>query len=252
MNTHARLTMTKPNFSAIARDLTEGIRSGQFPVGSLLPTELELVAHYGTSRHTVRAALAELQELGLLSRRKNVGTRVEAAAPTKGFRPSLASVEDLVQFGAAHLRVVKAIEEVTMSGAQAKELGCASGTRWLRISSLRMDGDANTPPIAWTDVYIDPAYAEIGDIVRASPGVLISSLIEARYGRCIAEIRQDVRAFNVGDTEISRTLGLTPGDAALKIVRSYFDASGHVFEVSVTVHPAERFSLSMRLQRSTG
>ncbi|MGO4814015.1 GntR family transcriptional regulator [Cupriavidus sp. 2MCAB6] len=208
--------------------------------------------HYGTSRHTVRAALAELQELGLVSRRKNVGTRVEASAPTKAFRPSLASVEDLVQFGAAHLRVVQAIEEVTVSGAQAKELGCASGAHWLRISSLRRDGDANTPPIGWTDVYIDPTYAEIGEIVRASPGILISSLIEARYGRCIAEIRQDVCAFNAGDTDISHALGLTPGQAALKIVRRYFDASGHVFEVSVTVHPADRFSLSMRLQRSNG
>ncbi|EHP42691.1 GntR family transcriptional regulator [Cupriavidus basilensis OR16] len=108
---------------------------------------------------------------------------------------------------------------------------------------------ANTPPIGWTDAYIDPAYAEIGEIVRASPGVLISALIEARYGRCIAEIRQDVCALTVGDTDISRALGLTPGQAALKIVRRYFDASGHVFEVSVTVHPAERFSLSMRLQR---
>ncbi|WP_309406341.1 UTRA domain-containing protein [Cupriavidus basilensis] len=117
---------------------------------------------------------------------------------------------------------------------------------------MRRDGDANTPPIGWTDVYIDPTYAEIGEIIRASPGILISALIEARCGRCIAEIRQDVRAFHVGDTDISRTLGLTPGEAALKIVRRYFDASGHVFEVSVTVHPADRFSLSMRLQRSTG
>ena len=117
---------------------------------------------------------------------------------------------------------------------------------------MRRDGDANASPIGWTDVYIDPTYAEIGEIIRASPGILISALIEARYGRCIAEIRQDVRAFNVGDTDISRALGLRPGEAALKIVRRYFDASGNVFEVSVTVHPADRFSLSMRLQCSTG
>jgi len=39
-------------------------------------------------------------------------------------------------------------------------------------------------------------------------------LIAARCGRCIAEIRQDVRAFHVGDTDISHALGLTPGEAA--------------------------------------
>jgi DNA-binding GntR family transcriptional regulator len=72
----------KPHFADIARNLIEGIISGRFPVGSLLPTELELCAQYATSRHTIRAALHELQQLGLVSRRKNVGTRVESAEPT--------------------------------------------------------------------------------------------------------------------------------------------------------------------------
>jgi GntR family transcriptional regulator len=43
-----------------------------------------------------------------VSRRKNVGTRVESAQPTNDFRPSLASVEDLVQFGTSHIREVQA------------------------------------------------------------------------------------------------------------------------------------------------
>jgi len=40
------------------------------------------------------------------------------------------------------------------------------------------------------------------------------------------------------------------GAAVLKIVRRYLDAEGLAFEVSVSVHPADRFSVSMRLQRS--
>lgn len=243
------LAKTKPHFTDIARQLTEAIASGRFPVGSLLPTELELCERYGTSRHTVRAALHELQQLGLVSRRKNVGTRVESMRPVNGFRPSLASLDDLVQFGATHVRVVQAIDEVTATGALAKQLGCANGARWLRISSVRTKGDAKSLPIGWTDVYIDPAYAEIGETVRASPDTLISSLIEARYGRRIAEIQQDIQAIEVPQ-HMARALTIKAGAAALQIVRRYFDAAGQVFEVSVTVHPAERFSVSMRLQRS--
>ena len=239
---------SKPHFTEIARHLTEAIASGRFPVGSLLPTEMELRVHYNTSRHTVRAALHELQQLGLVSRRKNVGTRVESIRPTQAFLPSLASVEDLVQFGVAHMRKVQSIEETTVTAALAKELGCLTGTRWLRISSLRMDSDANSP-IGWTDVYIDPAYAEIGEIVRASPGTLISSLIESRYGRRIAEIQQEIRAITVSDA-LAGSLQVKPGAAALRIVRRYLDAAGQVFEVSNTVHPAERFAVSMRLLRS--
>jgi len=34
------------------------------------------------------------------------------------------------------------------------------------------------------------------------------------------------------------------------IVRRHLDASGVVFEISETVHPAERFTFSMELDRS--
>jgi GntR family transcriptional regulator len=238
---------TKPHHSDISRHLTDAITSGHFALGSLLPTELELCNHYKTSRHTVRAALAELQRLGLVSRRKNVGTRVEAAKPRDTFRPTLASVDDLVHFGTEHLRQVQSIEEVAVAGAVADDLGCAPR---LRISSLRLDGGSESGPIGWTDVYVDPAYSEIGEIVRESPETLISSLIGTRYDRQIAEIHQDVRACTVKDAAMAKALLVEQGAAALKIVRQYLDADGQAFEVSISVHPADRFSVSMRLTRS--
>ena len=80
-------------------------------------------------------------------------------------------------------------------------------------------------------------------------GTLISSLIEARYGRCVAEIQQDVHAVNVSQ-EMADLFRVAAGSAALQIVRRYIDSSGVAFEVSVSLHPAERFSVSMRLRRS--
>jgi DNA-binding GntR family transcriptional regulator len=239
---------TKLHYADIARHLTEAIASGQFPVGSLLPTELELCDQYKTSRHTVRAALHELQQLGLVSRRKNVGTRVESAQPTNEFRPTLSSVEDLVQFGSEHIRKVLSVEETAIRGSLAKELECENGSRWLRVSSLRLDAN-DRPPVGWTDVYIEPAFAEIGDLVRKNPDTLISSMIEERYGRRIAQIRQEIRAVAVPENMAS-ALQTEPHAPALKILRWYQDAAGHVFEMSVSVHPSERFAVSMHLQRS--
>src|SRR3954453_12600024 len=124
----------------VTRDLVEGITSGRFPVGSLLPTEFELCDLYGASRHTVRVALDELVQLGLVSRRKRAGTRVEARTPPGGFRQSLTSLEDLTQFGAAHVRMVQETGELVTNSELAKALGCPAGSRWLQISSLRLNG----------------------------------------------------------------------------------------------------------------
>ena len=53
--------MSETRYAQVARDLAEGIGNGRFPVGSLLPKELELCEQYAASRHTVRAAIRELQ-----------------------------------------------------------------------------------------------------------------------------------------------------------------------------------------------
>jgi len=241
--------MSNDERNDLARELGEGIASGRFPVGTLLPTEFELCERHGLSRYAVRKALDELQELGLISRRKNVGTRVESARPKPGFTQSIATVDELAQFGAEHVRVVHEVTEVVADLALARELGCEVGTRWLRISSLRMEGGRKARPICWTDVYLDAAYAEIGAMVRASPGTLISSLVEQRYGRSIARIRQEVRAMSLPKS-LAGELHAEPGAAALKIVRSYLDSSGQVFEISISVHPADRFSFSMEMTRS--
>jgi len=240
--------MSETRYAQVARDLADGIASGRFPVGSLLPTEMELCERFGASRHTVRAALRELQDLGLVSRRKRVGTKVEAAEPSGGFNESLASIEDLVQLAATHVRVVRKTEVVEADRALAKDLGCPVGTRWLRVSSLRIDQQQKTLPIAWTEAYIDEAYAGLRAAIQKSPRALISSLIEARFGRRIAEVRQTIEAVGVPKS-VAPELKVEEGSPALKVVRHYADQGGQVFEISVTIHPQQRFRLSMRLKR---
>ena len=185
--------MSETRYAQVARDLAEGSGPGAFRWVPCYRPSSSCAIRWSEPPHGA-SALKELQELGLVSRRKKAGTRVEAVTATSGYRQSLASVEDLVQFGTAHVRVVREIQDVVADRALARELGCAPGSRWLRISSLRLNGEPNAAPIGWTDVYVDAAYAELRDIVRECPDVLISSLIEFRFGRRIAEIRQEIQA----------------------------------------------------------
>ena len=82
-----------------------------------------------------------------------------------------------------------------------------------------------------------------------SPDTLISSLIETRYGRRIARIRQDIDATPVPKA-LAEELKAEAGSPALKIVRRYLDSTNEAFEISVSVHPAGRFTFSTELSRS--
>ena len=56
--------------------LMENIRNGTYPVGSKLPTEIELTSFYNVSRQTVRLALSVLVENGLVSKKQGSGNSV--------------------------------------------------------------------------------------------------------------------------------------------------------------------------------
>ena len=78
-----------PLWSRLAQTLAGDILSGRLPVGSLLPTEAQLMNDYGMSRHTVRSALAELVHLGLIRRSPRRGTIVTGDGRGAEFTASL-------------------------------------------------------------------------------------------------------------------------------------------------------------------
>jgi len=65
-----------PKYQEIADWLTENIRSGTFPSGSKLISELNLCEKFGISRHTARSAIAILEKDGFVARRQGSGTYV--------------------------------------------------------------------------------------------------------------------------------------------------------------------------------
>lgn len=237
-----------PRHADIARDLRGAIAAGSLPVGTVLPTELELCSQYGVSRHTVRIAIADLAEGGLVTRRKRLGTVVQAAQPARSYRQTVASVDDLVQYGADHVRSVRKAGFITVSPALANDLGCQAGTRWFCVSSLRYDRVTGDVPLGLTDVYVDPAHAEVGDLARRSPDRLISSFVAERTGQHIARIKQDVTAVLI-DRRLSSLLVVDVGSPALRIVRHYLDDDGVLIVGSVSIHPASRFQVSSSLER---
>lgn len=242
-------------YAFVARELTEALAEGRYPVGSLLPNEIDLATQFSVSRSTIRAAMRELQAMGLVSRKKSAGTRVEATSAQRArgsFAQALGSIEAIQQFGFETERYVQEIDEVVADKALAVKLGCQPGSRWLQISSLRrVPGRNNAPPICWTDVYIDAALSEkIEPRIKDYRGIF-GDLIETITGRRIVEIRQDIAACGLPE-HVAGQLSSKPGDHALEIRRQYILSPASLIEISISYHPADRFQYSTRLTRQQG
>lgn len=63
-------------YRQVSQDLLDRIADDGFTRGAMLPSEAELCEQYGVSRITIRAAIGQLVERGLLVRRPGVGTFV--------------------------------------------------------------------------------------------------------------------------------------------------------------------------------
>ncbi|MFJ3819485.1 FadR/GntR family transcriptional regulator [Streptomyces nodosus] len=82
------MSLTHPRRSALSEqiiaELRNQITSGEWPVGSRIPTEPELVEMLGVARNTVREAVRALAHNGLLDIRQGSGTYVAATSELAG------------------------------------------------------------------------------------------------------------------------------------------------------------------------
>lgn len=235
----------QPRYALLAQSILRHIESGRYPVGGLLPTEIELAEQFGMSRHTVREAIRRLHEMGLLSRRQGVGTRVEAKTVAARYVQSLRTISDLYQYANDMRLDVKAIEEVTADEPLAALLDCRRGQSWIKVSGLRFTG-SRREPVCFTTIYINAAFGAICTHIGASK-VPVYTLIEKHYGERVREIRQEISAVTV-DAKLAFALKVKAGTPALAITRHYLNTADRLIEAAVNIYPAECFSYSIRLR----
>lgn len=224
----------------------KGIGRGRYPVGGLLPTEMELCEKYGISRSTVREALRQLRDAGLISRRRRVGTEVLSRTPAQSYRQPTNSIGDLLQYADTTRVEILAKERVKCDPSLAELLECRVGQAWIRIDSLRrMPGSPN--PICMTTAYLDARLPDIDRNLEALDGP-ISAMLERIYGLKIARIEQSIEAISLSK-RLAKPLRAEPGSPALRATRRYYRDGGTLVELSIATHPSDRFTYVTSLVR---
>ena len=69
----------KVTYRDVKTDILSKITKGEWPLGSLVPNEVDLAETYGCARATVNRAMRELADEGFIERRRKAGTRVRMA-----------------------------------------------------------------------------------------------------------------------------------------------------------------------------
>ncbi|AMJ57862.1 MULTISPECIES: GntR family transcriptional regulator [Stenotrophomonas] len=237
----------KPRYAELGDLLQAAIEKGEYAVGTLLPTELELCERFSVSRHTARAALAQLISAGLVQRRPGAGTRVIAQSAAMRYEHEIDTVDLLMQYGnSTRLKVLEA-ERKLADAATAQRLDIHEGKEYLRLHCLRLE-EQTREPIAVTEMLIPvrsgvptDKLLEVAGAARA----LAKFLDPAKLSR--VEQVFDAASFEAADAKL---LDIKKTEPAMRVQRRYRDANGRLLLIAISLHPPGRFAYSMVLSRN--
>lgn len=156
----------------IASDLEAEIVSGRLKAGTRLPTEQELASHYSVNRHTLRRAIAELSQSGLVTATPRRGTFVAMSRLSYPIASMTRFSESVVSAGQAPSSSLIDWRRATAPIEMASWLGIAATNEVIELRHIRL---ANDTPIclatAWfpADRFarIASAYEKTGSITKA-------------------------------------------------------------------------------------
>ena len=213
-----------PLYQQLMTRLKNDIIAGVYPAGARVPSEQLLCDTYGVSRVTVRKAMLDLVQEGLLVRRQGKGTFVADERIQRDLQHITSFSAACRQMGhTASARLISA-EMVEATAEDAEKLGAAQNGRVVEICRVRLCDD-------------DPVMLEINRFPESYAFLLDESAESSLYallasrGVKPASAVHDISLGHATPTA-ARHLGCNPGDALLLLDELVLDQHGEPLHLS--------------------
>jgi GntR family transcriptional regulator len=234
-------TSAQPLYQQLQRALREAIENGVIAPEDALPPERDLAEMLGVSRITVRKAIDELAEEGLLVRKQGSGTFVSNRVE-KNFAKLTSFSEDMRARGREPRSVWLTKAEGTVTPEESLTLRSSPGTPVFRFHRIRYADDA---PMAIE-------YATVLANCLPSVEAVESSLYEAleQTGNRPVRALQRLRAV-LFTAEQAKLLKAQERDAGLLVARVGYLKDGRAVEYSQSYYRGDIYDFVAELSASS-
>lgn len=239
-------------FRQIADQLRAVIENGRLSEGDRLPSEAQLIDHYGVARMTIRNALQLLEAEGLTRAEHGRGVYVRRKPPVRRIASDrfarrhrkegkAAFLAESEQAGAIPDVDLIKVSEIPVTPEMSQRLNHV-GPVIVRSRRYSLDGI----PVETATSYI-PADIGRGTPIadpNPGPGGIYARLEE--LGHTLERFTEEVTARMPTEAE-ARLLTMTPGVPVFRLVRTAFDIEGRPVEVCDTIMSADAYVLNYEL-----
>ncbi|HZC66063.1 MAG TPA: GntR family transcriptional regulator [Candidatus Dormibacteraeota bacterium] len=234
-------------YSRVEAVLASEITDGLLKVGGQLPTEDALIARFKVSRITVRRAIRDLVNRGLVEIRRGKGTFVAAPRITQELTELSGFVEDMHALGRKPTARVLSKEIVTADATVASQLALTPGQRVVRIRRVRL---ADGVPLSFDETYLE---LEIGrkiitNNLKVEP---IFTLLERKYGVPLIEAEYKLDA-TAADSEVAAALRVKENSPVFRIERTSYSTNNRPVDYERLYYRSDLIRFVTRLARKSG
>ena len=228
-----------PLYFQIATRIENAILDGTLPPGSRLENEVALGERLGLSRPTVRRAIQDLVDKGLLVRRRGIGTQVVHGQVTR--KVELTSLyEDLARDNRTPTTQLLTHEVIGADARTAELLSVAVDSPMLHVKRLRL---ADEVPLAILENYLPEEFVNLTEAELMQHGLY--QVLRGR-GVAIRVARQNIGARRASAFE-SSLLQIDKRDPVLTMDRTAFDNSGRAVEFGHHAYRPDLYSFEITL-----
>src|SRR5215472_17347504 len=216
--------------------LADAIATGRLAPGDRLPTEQDLAAWLGVSRMTLRQALAELAQRGLVTRNvgRSGGTFVAEPKVEQDLTVLAGFSEQLRRQGLVAGARVLAAAEIRASPAAAAALAIGVGEPVYEVRRLRLAG--GQPILIEHSLF--PAHLCPGLLDYRLDGSLYD-LLEEKYGQRPHRAKESLEPVCAGVRE-AEALGIAEGAPLMLVERTAYARSGQPLEFAHDLFRGDR------------
>ena len=214
-------SLDEPLYRQVEKAIRERIASGTWTAGTKIPPEAELCELHRVSRITVRHALRNLVDQGLLERRQGKGTFVRDHSMIAGVRGLTSFTDEVLALGRHPGALVLDIRLTDAPESVAQALGLDPSERVVRVHRLRTgDGKPLGIQTSWVRYDIAPGL-ENEDLGERS----LYALLRERYHVSPMEAVEEFRVGAV-DEESADLLDVAVGSCAFEVERTTYNVDG--------------------------
>ncbi|WP_046176163.1 GntR family transcriptional regulator [Domibacillus indicus] len=232
-----------PIYFQLEHFLRGQIENGELAPGDPLPSEREYAEQLTISRMTVRQAITNLVNAGLLVRQKGRGTFVAEQKLEQKLSGLTSFTEDMKARGMTPRSTLLSFEIIPADKKIAERLALKKHTPVYEMKRIRL---ADEVPMALETVYIS------ANLVKGlTEKVVASSLyryIEEELGLAIGHAVQSMEAAVANETERTHLL-VSKGAPVLLIERNTFLKDGKPLEYVKSSYRADRYKFTIDINR---